>query len=253
MATSHDYNPGSRAIGPVLIRVSTREQAVAEIIDAVRLGSLRIFGFCNAHTVNLARSSAQLRDALDAMTIFNDGVGVDIASRVLHSKRFPENLNGTDLTPAVLSRLPSGTRVFLLGSTPAVLTRALSALSLSFPHIAFCGSMHGFFQKEEGKLVAERISKSGAKLVLVGMGQPRQELWAVANCELTGANLLCVGAYLDFAAGRFPRAPSVTRKLRLEWLFRLSLEPRRLWRRYLLGNISFLLHIMRLRLNMTRP
>ncbi|MCL6730131.1 WecB/TagA/CpsF family glycosyltransferase [Sphingomonas hankyongi] len=181
------------------------------------------------------------------MIIFNDGLGVDIAGRLLYSQGFPENLNGTDLTPAILSQLAPGTRIFLLGSTAEVLADALRSLSALFPHLNLCGSLHGFFQEDQNQPIADQIRKSAADLVLVGMGQPRQELWAVRHGVSTGATLLCIGAYLDFAAGRFSRAPAILRKLRLEWLFRLALEPRRLWRRYLVGNLTFLWHIILLR------
>jgi exopolysaccharide biosynthesis WecB/TagA/CpsF family protein len=84
--------------------------------------------------------------------------------------------------------------------------------------------------------------------VLVGMGQPRQELWTFENAESTDATFLCIGAYLDFAAGIIPRAPAWIRSLRMEWAFRLANEPRRLAGRYLLGNATFLVYIAKLRI-----
>lgn len=223
------------------------DEAIGDVVESVQRGSGHLFAFCNAHTVNLARSSAQFARALRTITLFNDGVGVDIASRLLHAQPFPANLNGTDFTPALLARLQPGARVYLLGSTAEVAEAAMRSLATRFPQLVFCGLSHGFFDADQGEVVAKTIASAAPDLVLVGMGQPRQELWALTYGRSTGATLLCVGAYLDFAAGRFSRAPNLLRWLRLEWLYRLMLEPRRLWKRYLVGNPSFLLYVLKLR------
>jgi len=234
-------------IGCVRIEVRTLDAAIGEVVESVQRRSGQLFTFCNAHTLNLARSSTEFARALRSMTLFNDGFGVDIASRILHAQPFRANLNGTDFTPAVLAHLPPGTRVYLLGSTAEVVEVALRSLASGFPQLVFCGCNHGYYAPEQVDLVADDIARAGPDLVLVGMGQPRQELWALRHGQATGATLLCVGAYLDFAAGRFKRAPILLRRLRLEWLFRLFLEPRRLWKRYLVGNVTFLLYVLRLR------
>ena len=237
----------SRRIGPVHIEVRTLDAAITEVIGSVDERAGRLFGFCNAHTVNLARSSSEFARTLGGMCLFNDGIGVELASRLLHAQPFPVNLNGTDFTPAVLGRLRPGTRVYLLGSTADVAASATRLLSDRFPQLVLCGHNHGFFAPEQESAVAEHIARLAPDLILVGMGQPRQEFWAVKHGPSTGATLLCVGAYLDFAAGRFTRAPAAMRQLRVEWLFRLFLEPRRLWKRYVIGNTTFLLHVLRLR------
>lgn len=232
-----------RKLGHVDIEVETREGALARLRAAVENRCAGAWGFCNAHTVNLAAEDPQFRTALGRMTMFNDGVGVDIASRWLYGQPFPENLNGTDLTPALLDALPDGTTVFLLGGKGEVVEQACSALSAQHPNILVVGSHHGYFAHQEAKLVAERIAATGAQLVLIGMGHPRQEKWAVEYGFSVPAPMLCVGAFIDRAAGRVPRAPLWMRRLRAEWLFRLMLEPRRLAKRYLWGNLLFLFRI----------
>ena len=100
----------------------------------------------------------------------------------------------------------------------------------------------------------DELNRSEAQLVILGMGVPRQEIWA-ARCrsELIHARLVVSGgAILDFLSGSVPRAPRWLRSLRLEWLFRLCLEPRRMWRRYILGSFVLLGHILRLSLS-SRP
>lgn len=233
-----------RTIGGISVLAATRDHVLADIASAVENRRAAIVAFCNAHTVNLARRDPMFCKALSAATVLNDGVGLDVAMRLLGQPAFADNLNGTDLTPALLAILPADTAVYLLGSPEGVAAEARVALSARFAHLRFVGAEHGWFGPEDEAAVAARIKASGAQLVIVGMGQPRQELWAVRHMESIGAVLLCAGAYLDFAAGRFPRAPGWVQSARLEWMFRLLQEPRRLAHRYLVGNAAFLLGVV---------
>src|SRR5690606_37113171 len=102
---------------------------------------------------------------------------------------------------------------------------------------------------DDDAAVAADIRASGADLVLVGMGCPRQELFAARHLVVPGGvSALCVGGLLDFTAGEKPRAPALVRRLRLEWVYRLILEPRRMWRRYLVGNVVFMARLAAARL-----
>jgi exopolysaccharide biosynthesis WecB/TagA/CpsF family protein len=236
-----------RQIGDVVIEATTQSAALNQLEHAVAERRSGAWGFCNAHTVKTARGFPGFRDALGQMTLFNDGLGLDIASRLLYGESFPENLNGTDLTPALLAALPAGTPVFLIGSIPGIADQAVAPLTTRFPNIRIVGTQHGYFAEQEEALITARIRLSGAQLVLVGMGHPVQEMWAVRNMATIDAPLLCVGAFLDFAAGKVSRAPTIVRALRSEWLYRLALEPRRLARRYLMGNLTFLTAVLRQR------
>lgn len=238
-------NEQPRLIGGVAVAVTTRVQALKQLTAAIRSGSAVVWGFCNAHTVNLARTDRVFRDTLSQMTLLNDGAGVDAASRLLYGDRFPENLNGTDFTPALLDALPEGTPVYLLGGKPGVASDAAVALGRSYPAIRMAGSHHGYFSADENAQVIDDIRRSGARLVLVAMGQPVQESWAVHHAPQLGSVMLCVGAFLDFAAGRVSRAPEWVQSLRLEWVYRLIQEPSRLANRYLIGNVAFIRAVLR--------
>ena len=235
-------------IGPVSILVQDQPAAIERIRAMIGAPGPRIVAFCNAHTVNLARRDPAFALALSTMTVLNDGMGVDIGRHVLEGARFPANLNGTDFTPALLAAEDRPLRLFLLGSPPGVADRAGAVLSVQFPRHRIVGTRHGFFEVAEGDAVARQIAGAGADLVLVGMGQPRQEMWAAAHAATSGAVVLCIGAYLDFAAGVVPRAPAFVRRLRIEWLYRLAQEPRRLVHRYLVGNAVFVADVLRDRL-----
>jgi len=230
----------TRRIGPVDVSVIGQEEALARVLAGIEHRQPLLVAFANAHSVNIARRQPAFAAALRGALVLNDGIGVEIASRSLYGKRFPANLNGTDFTPALLAALPCRTRVFLVGSAPGVAEEAGRKLAAAHPHVEVVGTQHGFFAPAEEADLAERIARSGADLVLAAMGNPRQELWARANVERLRVPILCVGALLDFTAGVVRRAPAWTRRLRAEWVYRLAGEPRRMARRYLVGNVVFL-------------
>ncbi len=244
--------PETRCIGDVAILVERRKRALQRIYRAVRYAESSVIGFCNAHTVTIARQDADFRNALKQMTLFNDGSGVNIGSRLLYGKTFPDNLNGTDLTPDLLAMLPAGTSVFLLGGKPGVAAKAAKKVRAGFPNIAIAGVRDGFFSSAEEPMVLEEIRACKPDIVLVGMGHPRQEMWATRNGPHIGVPTLCVGALIDRFAGLVPRAPLFMRKRGLEWVFRLFLEPRRLSKRYIVGNILFFGIILRQHYSMLR-
>jgi alpha-1,3-mannosyltransferase len=202
--------------------------------------------YLNAHASNLAGRNPDFETALQSFTVLNDGVGVDIAARVLQGNSFPENLNGTDFTLRYLHATSRHFRIFLLGAKPGVADDAAAALETLLPQHVVVGTRDGYFVAAGANEVAAEINASGADLLLVAMGNPAQEFWIDAHLVSTGCRLgIGVGALFDFLAQRVPRAPQAIRQMRMEWAFRLALEPRRLWRRDLIGNPVFLTRVAR--------
>jgi alpha-1,3-mannosyltransferase len=228
-----------RRIGRVHVDVHTANSAIDFIAHAAQSRKPTMVTFANAHTVNVAAKYPEMAKALEKATILNDGIGVDMASRFLYGETFPENLNGTDFVPDLLSRADLGLSVFVLGSTAEVSRAAADHIAARFPHVTVAGHHHGFFSADDDISIRDMIRASGANVVLVGMGQPRQEIWTARYLEGLPAVTICVGALLDFMAGRVRRAPIAWRKRRMEWLYRLIQEPRRLTGRYLIGNVMF--------------
>lgn len=201
----------------------------------------------NVHTLNLAATDPAYRDVLRAADLaLNDGKGVMLAAR-MKRKSFPADLNGNFFTPLLLGRSASKEwSVFFLGAAPGVAERAAERLRHEIPELVVAGIRDGYFSAEEGPEVARSIRASGAELVLVALGNPLQERWLDHYLPETGARLgVGVGAFFDFKAGRVPRAPALMNRLGLEWLYRLIKEPRRMWRRYLVGNPLFLARVAR--------
>lgn len=187
-----------------------------------------------------------LQSRMHKTFIVNDGIGVDIATWLVHRKKFPENLNGTDFIPQYLHSVSDKARVFLFGGKPGVALRAAQTLKTRFD-VEVVGTLDGYEQARDVRQVITDINTAQANILLVAMGNPAQEKWILDHRhELTASVLMGVGALLDFLAGDKPRAPKLVQKLRLEWLYRLSLEPGRLMRRYTLDIVTFLALCLRM-------
>ncbi|WP_037345327.1 WecB/TagA/CpsF family glycosyltransferase [Sciscionella sediminilitoris] len=220
-----------------------REQALARIAELIAEPEPALLAFANAHACNLAARDPGFRALLchRAALVLPDGAGLAIAAR-LRGRSFPANLNGTDFLPVLLGQAAAhGHRVFLIGGHPGVAERAARCLRARGVPIA--GTAHGYHA--DGARLAAEVAASGASILLVGMGMPRQEFWLDAHLGASGARLgIAVGAFLDFTAQRVPRAPGWMRRARMEWVYRLAREPRRMFGRYVLGNPAFLLRVV---------
>lgn len=202
--------------------------------------------YVNAHTLELTAEDPEYRKIVqDASIVLNDGIGVAIAAKIVGGRSFPANLNGTDLTPLILKlAAKQGWRVFLLGGVAGVAEKAAEKFVATNPALEISGTHSGFIKAEELGGVIQKIREARTDVLIVGMGNPVQERWLARHQEQTGAKLgIGVGAFLDFSAGMFPRAPIWVQKIKLEWLFRMSREPKRLWKRYLIEGPLFLLHV----------
>jgi len=174
----------------------------------------------------------------EAALVLVDGNPVRWASALL-GHPLPQTVTGSDLTPALLDAArASGLRVFLLGAAPGVAVRAGENIRKRWPWVKICGTYSPplGFEKDntECECIVQMISAAKPQLVVIGLGAPKQELWAQRFHKCIDARvMLCVGATIDFLAGEKARAPLWMRKLCIEWLHRLLTEPRRLAKRYL--------------------
>jgi len=256
----HDANFGVQSnaprvrVGPLSVLRLTRPGAVDLIKSAILLRQPMDIAFCNAHTMLTAFEDPRYADDLSRMVLLNDGRGADIAARVLDGERFPDNLNGTDFIPALLAEIGVPLRIYLLGGTEDAVTGAKAAIEDCFSLHQVVGCRNGYFTESTLEEVCAGISKAEPDLLLVAMGNPKQEQFIVQNRDKLRATVtIGVGALFDFLSGRAVRAPRVMRAAGLEWAFRLFLEPRRLARRYLIGIPKFLGHIYRLRAAQKTP
>lgn len=194
--------------------------------------------FANTNFIVQCRSMLFRMDCPEVF-IVNDGVGMDLASLLLYRRKFKSNLNGTDFIPFLFKNTNKVLRIFLLGGTQEVITKASNYFEKNLGQIVV-GSCDGYDGIKKGDLISE-INALRADVVLVAMGNPKQEQWILDNYPKLNVNLIAgVGALFDFLAGDKSRAPRLIRAIRAEWLYRLCLEPRRLMKRYTIDIIKFL-------------
>jgi len=204
--------------------------------------------FLNAHNANIAYSDPVFAEALDDFLILPDGIGVDLAATILYGAPFPDNLNGTDFVPAFLQASTRPLTVGLLGATRVNAEAASVKLAALAVQHNFVVIHDGYFSAAQEPEIIGRIAALRPDMLLVAMGVPRQELWIARHIDERHCTMpVAVGALLDFLSGSVPRAPLWMRRMRLEWLFRLAVEPGRLWRRHVVGKPVFLWRVVKQR------
>ncbi len=193
-----------------------------------------------------------------------DGQPVRWALNLLHHEKLSDRVYGPNLTLRICERAAAdGLPVYFYGSTPEILAALRPALEKKCPGLRIVGMEPSRFRRlspNEKEELVNRIRQSGAAITFVGLGCPRQEVFAFEFREMLGMPILSVGAAFPFLAGMVPQAPAWIQDAGLEWLFRLGTEPRRLWRRYVYLNPAYLflvalqaLRISRLEIQERRP
>jgi N-acetylglucosaminyldiphosphoundecaprenol N-acetyl-beta-D-mannosaminyltransferase len=221
-------------------------EIVRGMIDR-RDGKTRIVYFVNANALNIAASDESYRAVLNAADcVFGDGTGVRWAAR-LRGVRLRDNVNGTDLVPSMLAQsFGPERRYFLLGTDEESIRRAAKHAAEAFPRWTLAGFHHGYLSTPELDAQAvECIRRARADVLLVGMGNPLQEVWIHRHRDCIGVPVcLGVGGLFQYWAGTIRRAPQWLRGSGFEWLGILAQQPAKA-RRYLLGNPLFLARICR--------
>ncbi len=225
----------------VRIRRRTRRDAIGALCALLADGWSHSVYFFHAATANLAFEDPAFRAVLNrGHLVLNDGIGVRWAARV-QGVTLEENLVGTDLIPDLLGHnFERPLRIFLLGGQPGVIERAAAHICDRFPQVEVAGFHHGYFAAGDEAAIVERIRCLAPDLVLVGMGNPRQEYFIDRHLPHLGCRLaIGVGGLFDHFAGELRRAPGWMQCLGLEWSQLLVQQPHK-WRRYLVGGPRFL-------------
>lgn len=229
------------------------DEALDWIVRRVWDNAPSLVAFANPDCLNIAyRHTEYHRILTNAARVLPDGIGIKLGCRLL-GVELRENVNGTDLFPRLCERAArEGLGLFLLGARPGVAAAAADEMRRRCPGLMIAGVRDGYFAPEELPAVLDQINQSGAGILLVAFGAPRQELWLAEQADrLVPPVRLGVGGLFDFYSGRIPRAPHWMREIGMEWLFRLMQEPGRLWRRYVIGNPLFLYRVWRQRMSRT--
>lgn len=239
-------------LGNVKVNILSSKEAITYIKEKLAKKMASDIFFLNDHGYNIAQKDSAYLDILNnADLLLNDGIGIEMGAKFFGFS-FKENLNGTDLIPALFQSLNEEKgnqyRVFLLGAKPGVAQKAQERLQEKYNNILFVGCQDGYFPKETTENIIEEINKSKADILLVGFGMPLQEQWIKEHrSKLESTITIAVGAFIDFSSGEVTRAPKIFRDLRLEWLYRMGKEPRRLWKRNFVGHFAFFYSIYKQR------
>ena len=223
-------------------------ELLRRIIGWAERGEHRRVSYVNAHELTQTFSDDSLRAALQRSDlVYCDGYGVRLATKAI-GLPVPHRMTGADWIWGVAALCEAhGRSLYLLGSDAGAAHEARATLERWYPRLDVRGAHHGYFRtgSPHSERVVEHIAEVKPDVLLVGMGTPLQEQWVDHYFDRLDARVVwTVGALFDYVSGRVPRAPHWMADNGLEWIFRLGVEPRRMWRRYLLGNPMFLWRVM---------
>lgn len=223
------------------------DRALSQVVAWGRARESRYVCICNVHSVITATQDDDFRRAIEQSDLATpDGAPVAWTMR-LSGVSGQQRINGPDLMARYLAFAnEQGGKIFLLGSTDAVLRTLSAEIARRYPGVSIVGALSPPFRAlsaDENQAIVDQINLSGAETVWVSLGCPKQELWMYENRGRANCVMLGVGAAFEYLAGTRRRAPKWMQACGLEWAFRLMAEPRRLWRRYAVTNSLFLLRV----------
>jgi N-acetylglucosaminyldiphosphoundecaprenol N-acetyl-beta-D-mannosaminyltransferase len=227
------------------VSVTNYDEAAEAILQAARLGVPAVITCHAVHAIVTASRDPFLRAIVNSFELVStDGQPVRWALNLLYHTDLSERVYGPELMLRLCCRSgEGGLPVYLYGGNQAVAKKLQANLLRLYPRLQIAGCEAPPFRPltpEEDQAVVERINRSGAGLVFIGLGCPKQDLFAHEHRDRIKAVQVCVGAAFDFHAGVKKMAPAWMQRHGLEWLYRLTQEPGRLWRRYLITNSRFL-------------
>ncbi len=219
----------------------TRDELIEALVTRAKSRARTTVHYLNAHVFNLSRRNPELKQLLaDCDLLYADGISIAWAARLM-GYTIPGRLTSADYFGEFCVRCAARElSLFLMGGSAGVADVAADRLTRRIPGLRIAGTSHGYLSGRESAELAGRVRDSGADVLIVGMSSPTQERWIHEYGPLTGVPVQwAVGALLDYMAGAERRAPEWLCRCGCEWFFRLVVNPRGRWRRYLLGNARF--------------
>lgn len=214
----------------------------------------RTIFYVNAHCLNVASRDAVYRTILNrGDLVYPDGIGVVWAGWFLSQGRMQKSTGADWIDQFCHLAARQGWRIAILAGRPGIARRACEGLTERHPQLAIVGVYDGFFIEQSERDVFHDIVRTAPHLLFVGMGSPTQEKWTAAYRDLLPVRICwATGALFDYVAGVEPRVPAWMNMLALEWLWRLLVDPRGKWRRYLIGNPLFIARVLLQKLRQQR-
>lgn len=225
------------------IRKINYSEIIVEVNNSINEQCQTTFTGANVNTINLAISNIGLLKLFNKINIiYPDGTGVFLASKFLFGKDgFSSRITGSDFYHHLIEcSLKNNWSIYFFGDRDETLNK----ISETNPDLIVKGFCNGFVYKDD--LLIRDINNSKADILIVGLGSPKQEEWIIANEDkITAKAIIAVGDGIKVFAGTKKRGPKILQKLGLEWTVRLAFEPKRLWKRYLIGNPLFIVRILK--------
>jgi exopolysaccharide biosynthesis WecB/TagA/CpsF family protein len=237
--------PGKVEVLGIAVSPTNYDEAAEAIVQAAKTHRPGVVSCHAVHAIVTASGDASLREKVNTFDMITpDGQPVRWALNLLHRAKLTDRVYGPELMLRLCrAAAEKGVSVYLYGGSQPVVERLRDNLLDRFPNLEIAGYESPPFRAltpEEDEQTVGRIRDSGAGIVFIGLGCPKQDLFAYEHRERIRAVQVCVGAAFDFHAGVKPMAPAWMQQRGLEWLYRLIQEPRRLWRRYFVTNTVFL-------------
>jgi N-acetylglucosaminyldiphosphoundecaprenol N-acetyl-beta-D-mannosaminyltransferase len=242
----HESTPRRAGVFGCPVDVLSLKSAIERADALIRAEQPARLGAINAAKLMSMEKDPVLAHAVsDCEMILADGVGVVWAALLLAGIRM-RRVPGIDVMEGLVALAArQGYGVYFLGARQEVLSEMIRRLQARFPGLQVAGSHHGYFKREDEPALVASIRESGARILFVGMGTPAKELWIDRNFRATGVHLsMGVGGSFDVFAGHVKRAPGWLQRLGLEWFYRFLQEPRRMWRRYFVVSLRFLVRVV---------
>jgi N-acetylglucosaminyldiphosphoundecaprenol N-acetyl-beta-D-mannosaminyltransferase len=254
-AAIHNRNDLSQILG-VNVSILTIPQLHTLLAAKIHNQQKALILNVNVHCLNLAYEQKWLRSFLNsADVVFCDGAGVMLAARLL-GQQIPQRITYADwIWQLAEFAEPRGHTFFFLGARPGIAEKAATQLLKKHPGLKILGIWHGYFDKQtdgsENQAIIQEINRLQPHILVLGFGMPLQERWLYENWSRLNVNIaLTGGAVFDYVSGELNRAPRWMTNNGFEWMGRLLIEPRRLWRRYLVGNPLFLWRVLKQRFDL---
>lgn len=233
----------TRIIFGIPIACLTLKEVSNTVIDLIKREGKKTFFYIDSNCINLANKDLSYKKILQrAIIAYPAGVGVILASKIL-GQPLKERTSTLDFIEQIFEKAEQRKWSFyFLGGDAKDVQQSVYNLQKKFPKLRIVGYHHGFFTRNSE--IIKKINLLKPDILIVGMGKPRQEEWISENIDKIDARTFwAVGALFDFLSGKRKRAPKWMQRMGIEWVFRLIQEPGRLWRRYLIGNIFFLISV----------
>jgi len=226
----------------------TIQDVIGEIESALNNQTPLTITALNPDKINQTLRQPSLRAMYGQFDIVApDSIGVLLAARILHNPLMNERIGGDILSPHLYEMAKHrNIRFYFLGGKEGIAKQAANKITQAYPWLNIVGVHNGYFDQNENTHIIRQINQLSPNIVFVGLGAPLENTWIVSNAlHLRPCVLITMGGYFDHVLRRIDCYPKWVNYLKINWLYRLCSEPKRLWRRYLVGNPLFLLRILK--------